>query len=86
MRHRNREQTIGHPVPLVHRLIVHIRPVKIEIRIKFAVGTRICEVQSLFRIHRDKNLHQREEPREDTLVRILFNLMHRLRDRHTRAL
>ena len=54
--------------------------------IEFAVGTRICKVQGLFRIHRDKNLHQREEPREDTLVRILFNLMHRLHDRHARTL
>ena len=59
-----------------------IGPMKIIIRIKFALRAGIGKIESLFRVHGHKNLYQREQTGKATLGGIFLDLVASLTDRH----
>ena len=86
MCHRDAEQLCDHLFPIIDRLIVEIRPMKMKVRLKTPIRSGICKIKTLFRIHRNKNLHQCHDSGVNPLVRIFLNLMYRFLHRHTGSL
>ena len=86
MCHRDAEQLCDHLFPIIDRIIVEIRPMKMEVRLKTSIRSGICKIKGLFRIHRNKNLHQCQDAGVNPLVRIFLNLMDRFLHRHTGSL
>ena len=75
VRHRDGEQVGGDGLPVIHRLVVEVRPVKIVVRIKLAVRAGIGEIQGFVGLHGHKDLHQREQPGEHAFMGIFLNLI-----------
>ena len=86
MRHGNGQQRRCYRQPVVHGLVIEIRPVEIVIRIEFAIRAGIGEVSRFLGIHRHKNLHQREQPGKYAFVRVFLNLVARLADGNAASL
>ncbi len=77
MGHGDGEEIPHHIPPVIERLVVEVCPVEAEER-KVTRSSWVREVDGLVRVHGHEHLHEREEPREDPLVRVLLNLVARL--------
>ena len=75
MCHRDGQKRGGHVLPIVHWLIVEIRPVEIKVRVELSFWAGVCKVDGFFRVHGNKDLNQRKQPGKNALYRIFFNLV-----------
>lgn len=93
MCHGNGEQRRGEALPLVSTgliaradgLVVEVFPAEEEVGVKRA-RSGVGEVPRLVRGHSYEDLHQAEESREHTFVRVFFNLAGCLAYGHAAAL
>ncbi|MPM59669.1 hypothetical protein SDC9_106515 [bioreactor metagenome] len=60
MCHGNGQQILRNIFPVVQRLIVGVRPVKIKVLVKLAIRAGIGKVNRFVRFHSNKYLHQRK--------------------------
>lgn len=86
MGHGDGEQGLRHILPVVHRFVVDVRPMEVEIPVEAAVRAGVGKVHGLLRGHGDKNLDQGKQAGEDALAGVSFNLMARLADVNAAAL
>ena len=83
MRHRDRQKCRCNVFPVVHRLVVEVRPMEIVAGVELSFRAGIGKVDRFFRVHGHKNLHQREQSRKNALCRVFFNLVASLFDGNT---
>ena len=86
MCHRNIQKSCRNLVPFIDWHVVKVCPMKKERRIKNTILSRICEIYSLFRLHRNKYLNQRKNTPEHTFMRILYDLVIRITHRNIASL
>ena len=75
MRHRNGQKCRCNVFPVVHRLVIEVRPMEIVAGVELSFRAGIGKVDRFFRVHGHKNLHQREQSRKNALCRVFFNLV-----------
>jgi len=75
MCHRDRQKCRCNVFPVVHRLVVEVRPMEIVAGVELSFRAGIGKVDRFFRVHGHKNLHQREQSRKNALCRVFFNLV-----------
>ena len=62
-------------MPVINRFVIKICPMKIKIRVKFAIRSGISKIYGFFWVHGNKNLHQRKQTGKYSFMRIFFNLV-----------